>query len=88
MAAVARTNGWSFTAHKLELAASELERFQTRVRELEGELAKAGGVPVRAAWPSRRGSPGFPCESCGGESEGNTLVDGWFRCNACGYPGK
>lgn len=36
--------------------------------------------------PQRRGVD-FPCEKCG-KLEGSKLNDGWYRCSACGYPGK
>jgi hypothetical protein len=29
----------------------------------------------------------FACESCG-KLDGSTLDNGWYRCSACGYPGK
>lgn len=56
------------------------------------------GCPVHAARPGapsesllvskipRRGVD-FPCEECR-KLEGSTLRDGWYRCDACGYPGK
>jgi hypothetical protein len=29
----------------------------------------------------------FPCENCG-QLAGSGLDNGWYRCSACGYPGK
>ena len=35
----------------------------------------------------RRRGVDFDCEGCG-KREGSFLEDGWYRCNACGYPSK
>ncbi len=42
------------------------------------------GLPFQLE--GRRGVD-FPCEDCD-MREGSTLVDGWYRCNNCGYPRK
>lgn len=38
--------------------------------------------------PSQRGTRANPCSYCGNTSTGNTLNDGWYRCNTCGGPSK
>lgn len=37
---------------------------------------------------SLRGTTEHPCEGCQQTTRGNTLRNGWYRCNACGYPGQ
>ncbi len=50
-------------------------------------LTRAAQDPSPPPHPSLRATPGHPCESCGAE-DGNTLVEGWYRCTRCGYPSK
>ena len=38
--------------------------------------------------PRDRGTPAYPCEYCGQTDKGNTLRNGWHRCNGCGGPGQ
>jgi hypothetical protein len=40
---------------------------------------------VRA--PVKQRGVDFPCEECG-KLDGNYLVNGWYRCRACGFPGQ
>lgn len=56
---------------------------EQEVERLRGELAKTAANSLMVP---RRGVD-QACENCGA-LEGSTLVDGWYRCNSCGYPGK
>jgi hypothetical protein len=50
----------------------------------------AARSPRRARFPGprARGTAAHPCEDCGQTTRGNTRLNGWYRCNSCGYPGK
>ena len=61
----------------------------------DGELFSAGWdacrkymreLESRPPHGSQRGSPEHPCEGCKQTTKGNTLSEGWFRCNACDHP--
>jgi hypothetical protein len=56
-----------------------------RLAELFGDYVHTdlGPPPPKV---KRRGVD-FPCENCG-KSDGSSLSEGWYRCTACGYPGK
>lgn len=79
-------------ADRMQRAAGEIgaavDRLERLVERLE--MLKASGEEPEGSKPepSQRGTVAWPCEDCGQTSKGNTEEEGWYRCNACGYPGK
>jgi hypothetical protein len=39
------------------------------------------------SWKSPQRGVDFPCEDCGALA-GSEVVNGWYRCRTCGYPGQ
>lgn len=70
---------------ELRKAREELARTD-HLRQLSAAEVNAVRREQQAVRPSGRGVD-FPCEECKA-LQGATLKDGWWRCNACGYPSK
>lgn len=67
-----------------------VEELARAFRELASKVPP-GAVPKGLPGPSvgshMRGTAARPCESCGQDRQGATMIYGWYRCNVCGYPG-
>jgi hypothetical protein len=64
---------------------------QGYLRTLKGqvaEMARTVAVYLPGHHPYFRGTASYPCEECGQTDKGATLLDGWYRCNVCGYPSQ
>lgn len=58
----------------------------TAAEVIGNEIAVSRSNAPVAGWPAKRGTVSHPCEGCGQVVDGNTLCEGWYRCNQCGYP--